>query len=107
MEFNSREDMVRGTITTWPLHAEQQLNAFELVTGLGLGVEIKMDNRRDKMKKDKVEIVKDEKIERGIKHLMEQDNDVRRRVKEMSEKSRKTLIKDGDLEKDADSEGGN
>ncbi|XVF71132.1 hypothetical protein PTKIN_Ptkin12aG0011300 [Pterospermum kingtungense] len=82
-------------IATWPLHAEQQLNAFELVTGLGLAVEIKMDNRRDKMKKDEVEIVKTEKIEKGIKHLMEQDNDVRRRVKEMSEKSRKTLIKGG------------
>ncbi|KAE8729934.1 Anthocyanidin 3-O-glucosyltransferase 6 [Hibiscus syriacus] len=45
---------------TWPLYAEQLLNAFELVTELGLAVEIKMDYRKDD------EIVRAEKIEKGI-----------------------------------------
>ncbi|KAG8496155.1 hypothetical protein CXB51_009342 [Gossypium anomalum] len=36
-------------IAAWPVYAEQQLNAFELVRELGLAVEIKMDYRRDGM----------------------------------------------------------
>ncbi|XVF20968.1 hypothetical protein REPUB_Repub12eG0049800 [Reevesia pubescens] len=79
-------------IATWPLYAEQQLNAFQLVTTLGLAVEIKMDYHK---KDDEVEIVSAEKIERGIRCLMVQDSDVRKRVKEMSDKSRKALMKGG------------
>ncbi|XVF20971.1 hypothetical protein REPUB_Repub12eG0050100 [Reevesia pubescens] len=79
-------------IATWPLYAEQQLNAFQLVTTLGLAVEIKMDYHK---KDDEVEIVSAEKIERGIRCLMEQDSDVRKKVKEMSDKNRKALMKGG------------
>ncbi|XP_022771784.1 anthocyanidin 3-O-glucosyltransferase 2-like [Durio zibethinus] len=82
-------------IATWPLYSEQHLNAFELVTELGLAVEIKMDHSKDSLGNDAVEIVRAEKIERGIRCLMEQDTDVRRRVKEMSEKSRKALMDGG------------
>ncbi|XVF71140.1 hypothetical protein PTKIN_Ptkin12aG0012100 [Pterospermum kingtungense] len=82
-------------IATWPLYAEQQLNAFELVMDLGLAMEIKMDYRRDNLGSDEVEIVSAQKIKRGIKCLMEHDSDIRKRVKEMSEKSRKVLMNGG------------
>ncbi|GKV33930.1 hypothetical protein SLEP1_g42366 [Rubroshorea leprosula] len=37
-------------MAAWPLYAEQQLNAFQLVVELGLAVEIKMDYYRRKMR---------------------------------------------------------
>ncbi|KAE8703900.1 UDP-glucose flavonoid 3-O-glucosyltransferase 6 [Hibiscus syriacus] len=42
-------------LATWPLYAEQQLNALTLVKELGLAVEIKIDYKNDD---DKVKIVK-------------------------------------------------
>ncbi|KAF2293824.1 hypothetical protein GH714_005072 [Hevea brasiliensis] len=51
------------TIATWPLFAEQQFNAFEMVVvELGLAVEIKMDYRNDSGV-----IVNCDEIERGIR----------------------------------------
>ncbi|GMI69089.1 UDP-glucosyl transferase 71B6 [Hibiscus trionum] len=79
-------------MAAWPLYAEQQMNALALVRELGLAVEIKMDYKVDD---GEVEIVKAEKIERGIKWLMEQDSDVRKRMKEMSDNSRKVLVDNG------------
>ncbi|GMI98514.1 UDP-glucosyl transferase 71B6 [Hibiscus trionum] len=79
-------------MATWPLYAEQQLNALALVKELRLAVEIKMDYKSEE---DKVEIVKAEKIENGIRWLMEQDSDVRQRMKEMSDKCRKALMDGG------------
>ncbi|PQQ16071.1 putative UDP-glucose flavonoid 3-O-glucosyltransferase 3 [Prunus yedoensis var. nudiflora] len=77
-------------MATWPVYAEQQLNAFELVRELGLAVAIKMDYRRDTQV-----VVSAEEIERGIREVMEYDSDVRKRVKEMSEKSKKALMEGG------------
>ncbi|KAK9013210.1 hypothetical protein V6N11_041228 [Hibiscus sabdariffa] len=79
-------------MAAWPLYAEQQMNALALVRELRLAVEIKMDY---KAADDEVEIVKAEKIEKVIRWLMEQDNDVRKRMKEMSDKSRKVLLDSG------------
>ncbi|KAL4378958.1 hypothetical protein GQ457_02G005650 [Hibiscus cannabinus] len=79
-------------MAVWPLYAEQQLNALTLVRELGLAVEIKIDYKIDD---GEVEIVKAEKIEKGIRLLMEHDNGVRRRMKEMSDKCRKTLMDGG------------
>ncbi|CAL8138516.1 unnamed protein product [Prunus armeniaca] len=76
-------------IATWPLYAEQQLNAFGLVKELGLGVEIKMDYKQDS------EVVSSEEIERGIRQVMLKDSDIRARVKEISEKSKKALTDGG------------
>ncbi|KAF2293808.1 hypothetical protein GH714_004961 [Hevea brasiliensis] len=73
-------------IATWPIYAEQQFNAFEMVIELGLAVEIKMDYRNDSGI-----IVNCDEIERGIKCLMEHDSEKRKKVKEMSEKSRMVL----------------
>ncbi|XP_017984968.1 PREDICTED: anthocyanidin 3-O-glucosyltransferase 6 [Theobroma cacao] len=75
-------------MATWPLYAEQQLNAFQMVMELGLGVEITWTY-------ETMEIVSAENIERGIRCLMEQDSDVRNRAKEMSKQSRKALMEGG------------
>ncbi|KAK6259454.1 hypothetical protein SCA6_013928 [Theobroma cacao] len=83
-------------MATWPFYAEQQLNTFQMVKEVGLGVEIKMDYRKDVLFLDEVvEIVSAENIERGIRCLMEQDSDVRKIAKEMSEQSRKSLMDGG------------
>ncbi|GMI69088.1 UDP-glucosyl transferase 71B6 [Hibiscus trionum] len=79
-------------MAVWPLYAEQHLNAFSLVVELGLAVDIKMDYKNYG---DEVEIVKAEKIESGIRSLMEEDSEVRKRMKEMSEKSRKAMMDGG------------
>ncbi|KAJ9169209.1 hypothetical protein P3X46_017421 [Hevea brasiliensis] len=77
-------------IATWPMYAEQQFNAFEMVIELGLAVEIKMDYRNDSGI-----IVNCDEIERGIKCLMEHDSKKRKKVKEMSERSRMALMDGG------------
>ncbi|XP_065851696.1 anthocyanidin 3-O-glucosyltransferase 6-like [Euphorbia lathyris] len=90
--WNSTLESIRYgvPIATWPIYAEQQLNAFQLVEELELGVEIKMDYR-----KENDVIVKAEEIERGIRCVMEHDSKVRTNVKEMSEKSKTTLMEGG------------
>ncbi|KAF2293812.1 hypothetical protein GH714_004971 [Hevea brasiliensis] len=77
-------------IATWPMYAEQQFNAFEMVMELGLAVEIKMDYR-----KHSGVIVNCDEIEGGINCLMKHDSKQRKKVKEMSEKSRMALMEGG------------
>ncbi|KAL7608509.1 hypothetical protein Lser_V15G13947 [Lactuca serriola] len=79
----------------WPIYAEQQINAFEMVVELGLGVEIKLDykNEFSNPETDKVVVTADE-IESGIRRLME-DKKVRKEVKEMREKSRVAMAEGG------------
>ncbi|KAF8041584.1 hypothetical protein BT93_A0240 [Corymbia citriodora subsp. variegata] len=82
-------------VAAWPLYAEQQFNAFELVVELGLAVEIKMDYRKDFRMESKF-VVTAEEIEGGIKKLMEDvGGERRKKVKEVSEKSRKTVVEGG------------
>ncbi|XP_021907433.1 anthocyanidin 3-O-glucosyltransferase 2-like [Carica papaya] len=83
-------------MAAWPLYAEQQFNAFHMVVELGLAVEIKMDYRKDyAILGLQEERVSAEVIEKGIRCLMEEDNDARKKVKEMSEISRKALMDGG------------
>lgn len=72
---------------TWPIYAEQQLNAFEMVVELRLAVEIKMDYKKDfvNQKANKV-VVTTKEIESGIRRLME-DYNLRKKMKEIREKS--------------------
>ncbi|KAL2482145.1 UDP-glycosyltransferase 71B7 [Forsythia ovata] len=77
-------------IAAWPMYAEQQTNAFELVKDLGIAVEIKMDYRRGSDV-----IVKAEEIEKGIRHLMEPDSEMRSKMKQMKNKSRLALMEGG------------
>ena len=76
-------------IATWPIFAEQQMNAFEMVEELGLAVKIRLDYREGSS------LVLAEEVEKGIKNLMKVDNEVRTKVKGTREKSRMTLIENG------------
>lgn len=77
-------------IAAWPMYAEQQTNAFELVKDLGIAVEIKMDYRRGSD-----EIVQAEEIEKGIRCLMEPESESRIKMKQMKPKSRLALMEGG------------
>lgn len=81
-------------MATWPMYAEQQINAFQFLKELGLAVEIKMDYRKDFRTNNAAVIVSAGEIESGIKKLMEDDG-VRKRVKEMKEKSRMAMTEGG------------
>ncbi|KAL4598840.1 hypothetical protein ACB092_11G085800 [Castanea dentata] len=81
-------------IAAWPLYAEQQLNAFEMVKELNLAVEIILDSRRDFMIDNQINVASKD-VENGIRQLMESDNLIRKRVKEMTERSRMALMDGG------------
>ncbi|KAK7300958.1 hypothetical protein RJT34_11811 [Clitoria ternatea] len=72
-------------ILTWPIYAEQQLNAFRMVKEWRLGVELRLDYRRDS------DPVMAEKVEKGLKRLMDKNNVVRKKVQGMKEVSRKAV----------------
>jgi hypothetical protein len=76
-------------IAAWPVYAEQQINAFQLVRDMGLAVELKLDYRSGG------EVVRAEEIEKAVKCLMDGESEVRKRVKEMSGKSRKAVMNGG------------
>ncbi|XP_012084280.2 anthocyanidin 3-O-glucosyltransferase 2 [Jatropha curcas] len=77
-------------VAAWPIYGDQQFNAFEMVIEIGLAVEIKMDYR-----KDSEIIVSCDEIERGIRSVMELDSEKRKKVKQMSERSRMTIMEGG------------
>lgn len=76
-------------IATWPIYAEQQINAFEMVRDLGLAVELRLDYRVGG------ELVMAEEIKKAVECVMQGDSEVRKRVKEISEKSRKAVMNGG------------
>ncbi|KAF3947037.1 hypothetical protein CMV_026775, partial [Castanea mollissima] len=76
-------------IATWPIYAEQQINAFEMVKELGLAIEIRLDYREGS------DLVLANEVERGINCLMDCDNEVRKKVKDMSKKSRVAMMENG------------
>ncbi|XP_074294339.1 anthocyanidin 3-O-glucosyltransferase 2-like [Silene latifolia] len=88
-------------LATWPIYSEQQLNAFTLVKELGLAVEIKVDFRWDFMKQKGNYLVKAEEVEDGVRKLMSMDDEMKRKVREMSEKSRKVLQTDKGYSRDS------
>lgn len=79
-------------IAAWPLYAEQQINALQLVKEFGLGVEISLDY--DQANSNQV-VVKAEAIEKAMRRVMENEGEIRKRAKEMREKSRMTLREGG------------
>ncbi|XP_019096423.1 PREDICTED: UDP-glycosyltransferase 71B7-like [Camelina sativa] len=79
----------------WPLYAEQKFNAFVMVEELGLAVEIRKYWRGDHLPGPATISVKAEEIETTIKCLLEQDSEVRKRVKEISEKCHMALTDGG------------
>ncbi|VFQ75557.1 unnamed protein product [Cuscuta campestris] len=91
-------------MATWPIYAEQQANAFEIVTEIGTGVELKMDYKKPMMgDPDQFpETVDAETIEAGIRKLMDDGPAAaaaRKKAKEMKEKSRKALEEGGSSSK--------
>jgi hypothetical protein len=75
---------------TWPMYAEQQLNAFQMVNDLGLAIEMTLDYRMDSN-----ELIVADKIAKSVKSLMEEGSTVRNKVKAVSEASRKTVVDGG------------
>ncbi|CAN1749082.1 UDP-glycosyltransferase 71A15 [Linum perenne] len=94
-------------ILAWPLYAEQQLNAFYLAKELGLAVELKADYRiceGDNLRadyriwegdEDGEMSVKGDEIARKIELVMDEESDVRKKVKEMSELGKSSLGEGG------------
>ncbi|XP_010542662.1 PREDICTED: UDP-glycosyltransferase 71D1-like [Tarenaya hassleriana] len=80
-------------IVTWPMYAEQQLNAFMMVKELGLASEMRLDYRS---RSSGGELVTANEIENGIRCLMEEkDNASRKKVKEVSRMARKAVMNGG------------
>ncbi|KAL0291368.1 UNVERIFIED_CONTAM: putative UDP-glucose flavonoid 3-O-glucosyltransferase 3 [Sesamum angustifolium] len=84
-------------MATFPLYAEQQLNAFQLVKELGMAEAIRIDYKDDFRGEIPPEIVGAEEIEAAIRRLMaeESGSGVRQKVKEMKNKSRMALKEGG------------
>nr|AVW82173.1 putative UDP-glucosyltransferase UGT71B9 [Barbarea vulgaris subsp. arcuata] len=78
----------------WPIYAEQQFNAFQMVEELGLAADIRKEYRRDSLI-PKPEIVSAEEIERGINCAMEQDSEIRKRVIDVRDKLHVALLDGG------------
>ncbi|KAL6976035.1 hydroquinone glucosyltransferase [Sarracenia purpurea var. burkii] len=83
-------------VATWPMYAEQQGNAFQMVKEFGLAVEITLDYRKNLMMEGNI-IVTAAEIEGGIRRLMNEDTStgIKKKVKEMSQKSRIAVVKGG------------
>ncbi|KAL7239304.1 hypothetical protein ACSBR2_005248 [Camellia fascicularis] len=62
-------------MVTWPMYAEQQINAFEMVVELDLAVELRLDYKCEFGGiGGKVELVEAEEIERGVRGVMDGGN---------------------------------
>ncbi|XP_076937555.1 UDP-glycosyltransferase 71A15-like [Bidens hawaiensis] len=82
-------------VATWPLYAEHQINAFEMMVDLESTVEITLDYKRDLFNPTaETIIVTAKEIESGIRRVMEDDL-VRTQVKKMSDNSRSTTMEGG------------
>lgn len=83
--------MSRIPIATWPMYAEQQLNAFQMVKELGLVTEIILDYQWNNIWGEIQAIVIAEEIEVGIRKVMDCDS----KVKEMKDKCNMTIKEGG------------
>nr|XP_027096637.1 anthocyanidin 3-O-glucosyltransferase 2-like [Coffea arabica] len=79
-------------LATWPLESEQELNAFQLVVELKLSVGITLDYLSTNKNQA---LVRAEQIETGIRKVMESESEVRKKVKEISDKSRRSMKQGG------------
>ncbi|CAN1749094.1 UDP-glycosyltransferase 71K2 [Linum perenne] len=82
-------------ILAWPMYSEQQMNAFYLVRELGLAVELRADYRIWEGDEDGEMSVKGDEIARKIELVMDEESDVRKKVKEMSELGKSSLGEGG------------
>lgn len=77
-------------IATWPMFAEQQLNAFTMVKELGLAVEMRLDYVLANG-----EIVKADEIARAVRSLMDGEDVPRRKLKEIAEAAKEAVMDGG------------
>nr|QLF98874.1 flavonoid 2'-O-glycosyltransferase [Scutellaria baicalensis] len=82
-------------MATFPLYAEQQMNAFLLVKEEGMAEMITLDYKIDFKGEKQPEIVGSDEIEAAIRRLMAEESGVRRKVKEMQNKARSALLEGG------------
>ncbi|KAF5946046.1 hypothetical protein HYC85_016274 [Camellia sinensis] len=83
-------------MVTRPMYAEQQINAFEMVVELDLAVELRLDYKCEFGGiGGKVELVAAEEIERVVRGVMDGENLVSGRVREMRDKSRNAVMEGG------------
>ncbi|KAK1364718.1 Glycosyltransferase [Heracleum sosnowskyi] len=83
-------------IATWPMFADQQINAFQLVVELGIATEIKMDSQVDIFANiESTPVVRAEEIERGIRYLMGEESELRKKMKEMKDTCRNATVQGG------------
>ncbi|XP_057792741.1 putative UDP-glucose flavonoid 3-O-glucosyltransferase 3 [Salvia miltiorrhiza] len=83
-------------MATFPLYAEQQLNAFYLAGEVGVAEAITLDYRMDLAGKGAPEAVGWETVAAGIRRLMaEGGSGVRRNVAEMRRKARAAVVEGG------------
>lgn len=82
-------------IATWPMYAEQQLNAFGMVKELGLAVEMRLDYRDGAQT-----VVAADEIETAISCLMDDVNKtVRKKVKVVQDLAREAVMEGGSSSK--------
>nr|AVW82167.1 putative UDP-glucosyltransferase UGT71D3 [Barbarea vulgaris subsp. arcuata] len=78
-------------IVTWPMYAEQQLNAFLMVKELKLAVELKLDYMAHSD-----ELVSAKEIDTAIRCVMNKDDNVaRKRVMDISQMAQKATVNGG------------
>ncbi|KAG7568522.1 UDP-glucuronosyl/UDP-glucosyltransferase [Arabidopsis thaliana x Arabidopsis arenosa] len=77
-------------IVTWPMYAEQQLNAFTIVKELGLALEMRLDYVWAHG-----EIVKADEIAGAVRSLMDGEDVRRRKLKEIAEAAKEAVMDGG------------
>ncbi|KAL6347201.1 hypothetical protein AAG906_012782 [Vitis piasezkii] len=77
-------------VATWPMYAEQQLNAFQIVRELEMGVEIRFDYNMNTSN-----LVSAQEIKSRIRSLMDDSSNIRMKRAKMKEKCMKALTKGG------------
>ena len=77
-------------VATWPMYAEQQLIAFQIVRELEMGVEIRFDYNMNTSN-----LVSAQEIEGKIRSLMDGSSDIRMKRTRMKEKCMKALTEGG------------
>ncbi|KAI4339391.1 hypothetical protein MLD38_024341 [Melastoma candidum] len=81
-------------MAAWPIYAEQQLNAFQLVKEMGLATEVRIDYRRD-LRMDSGVAVSSKEIGQGIRALMEESGEKRRKMGKLRDISRNVRMERG------------
>ncbi|KAG4113543.1 hypothetical protein ERO13_D13G229750v2 [Gossypium hirsutum] len=77
-------------VVTWPMYAEQQLNAFKMKE-LGLAIELRLDYEE----LNASNVMTANEIKKAVKQVMDDGSEVRKKAKEMAEIARKAIVNGG------------